>query len=420
MPPTGMQSVIRTGNLANMIHPLSVVLRQIIMPQAVDCHSSLPKPHIIMYHLPTESFDIRETLNNVPCRITQRRMSGGLSCGMLLIELEAGDLSLSILPDRGMSIWRGRCGDTELKWDAPTPGPVHPALVNLADPSGLGWLDGFTEWLVRCGLENNGSPEFDERGILKYPLHGRIANTPAHSVTLAIDKEKGEITLIGAVRETRLFFKKLELTSSLTMHAGSSTFTIRDTVTNLSAEPGEFQLLYHINTGMPFVSPGAKVVVPFECLAPRTDVAVKNLREWDKFGPETPGSSEVVFFFDPAADKDGRVKAMLVNAKGNRGLVLGFDKEALPLFCLWKSRLSNNDGYVSGIEPAVNLPNNYSFEKKHGRVVPLAPGEARTYELRFEVLRDGAAVKRTEKEIVAIHKAAAGKIERTPVPEWTP
>jgi len=375
---------------------------------------------IIHYDLTADSFEFRETLNHVPCRVTKRRLTDGPSDGVSLVELEVGNFSLSVLPTRGMSVWRGRCGDVQLKWDSPAAGPVHPALVNLADPSGLGWLDGFDEWIVRCGLENNGAPEFDEKGTLKYPLHGRIANTPAHSLSLAVDREKGEITLTGKVREARLFFKKLELTSSLTMHAGSSTFTIRDTVTNLSAEPGAFQLLYHINTGMPFVSPGARVVVPFDRLAPRTEVAVENLPDWDKFGPETPGSSEVVFFFEPAADKDGRVKTMLVNAEGNRGVSLGFDKKSLPLFCLWKSRLSNNDGYISGIEPSVNLPNNYSFEKRHGRVVPLKPGKSRTHELRFEMLHDAESVKRTEKEIAAIHKTAAGKIESAPVPEWTP
>ena len=375
---------------------------------------------MLYYDLSAESFDFRETLNHVPCRVTKRRLTGGSSDGVSLVELEVGDLSLSVLPTRGMGVWRGRCGDIELKWDAPAVGPVHPSLVNLADPSGLGWLDGFDEWIVRCGLENNGSPEFDERGNLKYPLHGRIANTPAHSVTLSVDRQKGEITLIGVVRETRLFFKKLELTTCLTMRAGTSAFTIRDSVTNLSAEPGEFQLLYHINTGMPFVSPGARAVIPFERMAPRTTLAVENLPEWNKFGPETPGSNEVVFFFEPAADKNGQVKTMLVNAGGNRGLVLGFDRKSLPLFCLWKSRLSNNDGYISGLEPAVNFPNNYSFEKKHGRVIPLKPGKSRTHELRFEFLRDAESVEHTEKEIAAIHHAATGKIVPNPIPEWTP
>ena len=53
--------------------------------------------------------------------------------------------------------------------------------------SGLGWLSGFDELMCRCGLENNGAPEFNANGSLRYGLHGRIANTPAHHVELTVD-----------------------------------------------------------------------------------------------------------------------------------------------------------------------------------------------------------------------------------------
>ena len=46
-------------------------------------------------------------------------------------------------------------------WKSPIAGPVHPSLVSLGEPSGLGWLDGFDEFIVRCGLESNGAPDFD-------------------------------------------------------------------------------------------------------------------------------------------------------------------------------------------------------------------------------------------------------------------
>ena len=84
---------------------------------------------------------------------------------------------------------------------------MHPSLVNLGEPSGLGWLDGFDEMLARCGLESNGAPDFDEEtNQLKHPLHGRIANRPAHEVTLTIDTDKKEMTLVGVVEETRFHF----------------------------------------------------------------------------------------------------------------------------------------------------------------------------------------------------------------------
>ena len=50
----------------------------------------------------------------------------------------------------------------ELGWKSPVHGPVHPNFVPLNEPSGLGWLDGFDELFVRCGLESNGAPDFDD------------------------------------------------------------------------------------------------------------------------------------------------------------------------------------------------------------------------------------------------------------------
>lgn len=372
----------------------------------------------------TESFDRRETLTDpakdrsASVRISKRRLSGGVSDGVDLVEIDNGRLSLSLLPTRGMGLWRGRCGDVELKWNSPNFGPVHPSFVPLTDPGGLGWLEGFDEWLVRCGLESNGSPEFDDKGVLRYPLHGRIANLPARSVELSIDRKTGEISLTGKVYETKLFFKKLELESTISTFPASSTFTVRDRVTNLSAHPGEFQLLYHINTGLPFAEPGSRFVIPFERMAPRSPEAAENLPTWDRLCPQTPGSGEVVFFFEPAANSDGVCKTLLASPKGDRALSLSFRPEEFPFFSFWKSRLSDADGYVCGIEPSVNLPNTRSFEKEHGRVVSLKPGESRVFTLEFEILHDAESVANAEKSIRQI--GGAGVMDPTPRKEWTP
>jgi murein DD-endopeptidase MepM/ murein hydrolase activator NlpD len=56
-------------------------------------------------------------------------------------------------------------GDVYLGWNSPVKEVVHPRLINLQSRGGLGWLEGFNEWMVRCGLENNGHPgvDFGER-----------------------------------------------------------------------------------------------------------------------------------------------------------------------------------------------------------------------------------------------------------------
>ena len=351
--------------------------------------------------------------------LTKRSLHGGLRDGVDVIEVDNGSFRFVLIPTRGMGIWHARQGDVCLGWKSPVKGPVHPALVRLGEPSGIGWLDGFDELLVRCGLESNGAPEFNDNGTLRYGLHGKIANTPAHKVEATLDGDSGQITVTGAVDEARLFGNKLRLTSTVTTRVGQPGMTISDTITNVSAEPSELELLYHINFGVPLLDPGSKVVLPVAKVAPRDQVAVGNAAEWDTYGPENPGLAEAVFFFDLAADPAGQTRAVLRNAAGNRGVSLAFNKAQLPCFTLWKNRQAVADGYVTGLEPAINFPNTKSFEKQQGRVAVLAPGESRTFELTLEVLPDAAGVASAEAAVAQLQQGVTPEVLQQPDPEWS-
>jgi len=347
-------------------------------------------------------------------RVRARRLSGGRQDGVDIIEIDNGTLRFTVCPTRGMGVLHAAKGNLPLKWDAVARGPVHPKFVSLSDPSGLGWLDGFNEWVVRCGLESNGAPEFDENGVLKYPLHGRIANIPAYKVELTLDENTGQVTLEGVMEESRLFFKRLELKSVYTTMPYADDFLLTDTVTNLSGASGDFELLYHINTGMPLASPGARISVPFKVMAPRTTDAAAELGHWDKCDPESPGSNEVVYFFEPAGDATGNCTAMLTGTSQTEAFALHFNNKQFPYFCVWKSRLENGDGYVIGMEPCVGFPNTKSFEKSQGRVVPLAPKGSRSFDLRFEILTEKDRIDAIQKKIDALQ----GAVEQQPRKAW--
>ena len=110
-----------------------------------------------------------------------------------------------------------------LGWQSPVKGPVHPAFfVPLSEP--LGFLQGFDEFLCRCGLESNEAPEFDAQGRLRDGLHGKIANLPADQVQVAIDGDSGEITVSGTVDEAGPFGVKLRLHTSISTHVGENGF----------------------------------------------------------------------------------------------------------------------------------------------------------------------------------------------------
>src|SRR5262249_20179528 len=156
-----------------------------------------------------------------------------------------GVFRFSVLPTRGMGIWKARHADLTLGWNAPVHGPVHPKFVPLSEPTGIGWLRGFDELMCRCGLESNGGPVFDEKGEPKLPPRGRIANLPAHHVEVSIDGSTGEISVTGVVDEACLYHNKMRLRSTIKTRVGETKLEIVDEISNLSAEPGELQLLYH-------------------------------------------------------------------------------------------------------------------------------------------------------------------------------
>jgi galactose mutarotase-like enzyme len=351
--------------------------------------------------------------------VTKRTLRAGLSQGVDVIEVNNGAFRFVVVPTRGMGVWRASLGDVQLGWRSPVKGPVHPGFVRLWEPSGIGWLDGFDELLVRCGLESNGAPEFREDGSLRYPLHGKIANIPAHRVEVAIDGDLGEISVTGVVDEARLFGNKLRLTSTITTKVGQPGMTVRDTVTNLSAEQSELELLYHVNFGMPLLDPGSKVVLPALKVAPRDEVAVGNLAQWDTYGQETVNSTEAVFFFELAAAADGSTQTLLRNAAGDRGVSLKFNKKQLPCFTLWKNRQTEADGYVTGLEPATNFPNVKSFEKEKGRVAVLAAGQSREFEITLEVHPDAQSVAAAAGAVEKISRGGNPKVFDRPNPEWS-
>jgi len=357
--------------------------------------------------------------------IRKRTLRGGLRDGVDIIEVLTDQFDFTVVPTRGMGLWkagrRAGCNDArcELGWRAPVNGPVHPRHVNLFEPSGLGWLAGFDELLCRCGLESNGGPDYSPEGRLRYPLHGRIANTPAWFASVTVDPERGEIAVEGAVDESRLYHQKLRLKTTMRLTLGESQLTIADEVTNLSAEPAELQLLYHTNFGPPLLEKNARVVLPARSVIPQTPRAAEGVKAWDVYGPPEPGFTEQVYFFELAGDAEGRSQALLRNARGDLGAVLKFSLLELPYFTVWKSTQAESDGYVTGLEPSINLPNNRTFESAQGRVTKLAGGETRQFELALGVLCGAEAVAATEKHIRSLAKEAPRVFDK-PQAGWSP
>ncbi len=350
--------------------------------------------------------------------ITKRTMRGGLSDGVDVVTVDNGTFKIDVLPTRGMNLWKAWLGTIELGWKSPVRGPVHPQYVDLGEPSGLGWLDGFDELLARCGLESNGAPDFDEKGKLTYPLHGRIGNRPAHKVTLAVDGDTGEITLTGVVEETRFHFTKLRMTSTLKTKVGQPGVSLHDEVENFSASAAEIQMLYHFNFGEPILDAGSKFVAPLKTVVPRNDHAASGIASWDSYAAPQPGTEEQVYFMELLTDKESKTQTLLKNAHSTQGVSLKFSNYRLPCCTVWKNTTAVTDGYVTGIEPGTNFPNPRSYEGQQNRVVKLTPGGKVSFDIELEVHKDAAEVESAEAAIAKLQAGVKPKIYDKPQKNW--
>lgn len=345
---------------------------------------------------------------------------GGRSDGMYVVQLDNGSMCIDVLPTRGMGIWRVRRGDQTLGWQAPARQPVHPAFVPLMEPSGLGWLDGFNELLCRCGLESNGPPEFDDAGRLLRPLHGRIANSPAHRVELLTDEDTGEITLRGVVDESRFHFQSLRLTTSITTTIGSNEFSWTDEVENIGGRDATMQMLYHFNIGQPLLRAYARITAPVARVAPLTKVAAdEGIDTWNIMPPPRPSSAEQVYVLDLAADATGDTRVLVSGLNDDAAVSLRFNKRTLPCLTVWRNTLAEADGYVLGIEPGTNYPNPRTFEKQHGRVVTLKPGEKWLGAVTATWHTSGQTIADEEAAIRAIQADRPSEKMKTPVSNWS-
>lgn len=359
--------------------------------------------------------------------VSRRTLVGGPSEGVDVVELNNGELSISILPTRGMGLWRGEYHGIPVGWNSPVARPVHPSLVNLGARGGLGWLGGFNELMCRCGLSFNGPPGvdriIDEQGNVsesELTLHGRIANIPAHHVSVEIsDEGPGTLRVIGVVEETMMFAPALRLTSTVSTEAGSNGITVTDAITNIGGQPTELQMLYHANFGRPFLGEGSRLVAPIAEVAPRDAHSAKGIGSFAEYSGPVPGLPEEAFFFKLMSDSNEQTLVLLKNADGDRGVALSFSTGQLPCFTLWKNTQAEADGYVTGLEPGTNFPNLKTFEREQGRVITLQPGESYGTSFGLHVHDTTEGVAETEGHIRAL-QASDPQCHDNPIDRFSP
>ncbi len=346
-------------------------------------------------------------------------LRGGLSDGLQVLTVCNGPVELTLLPTRGMGVWRGRYRQLPLGWQSPVARPVHPAFVNLHDRNGLGWLNGFNELMCRCGLGFNGPPGNDDGTAIT--LHGRIANLPAHQLSVrVIDEGAGVLEVTSVVEEASMFGPRWQLTSTLRMPFGSARIEFLDEVTNLGGGPEPLSLLYHINIGQPFLDDGAVNSVAFRELAPRDPRSAEGVAQHAVYGPPQTGFAEQAYYYQPQSDPQGWSLAVLRNQSATTAFAVQYNATELPCFTVWKNTQSLAEGYVTGLEPGVNFPNFRSYERGHQRLPIVAPGATRRHRFAWEFADDLAGVSQLCAQADQLRATGPAVVHTIPQPGWSP
>ena len=104
------------------------------------------------------------------------------------------------------------------------------------------------------------------------------------------------------------------------------------------------------------------------------------------------GGGEACGFIDVAADKSGVCTVGLYNSSLNIALVMKYKKKQLPCLANWQHWGVSE--YVTALEPGTNPPVGQGRARRQKKLIHIAPGASRTYDLTMTVLTDEKRINR--------------------------
>ncbi|MCC6174937.1 MAG: aldose 1-epimerase family protein [Chloroflexi bacterium] len=310
----------------------------------------------------------------------------GPEAGVRALEVRTGaGLAFTILADRAMDVGLAEIDGVPLSFLTGV-GYVHPTYYSA---SGQDWLRTFPGGLfVTGGLDTFGQPSRDAGS--DFGLHGRATALPACGLAWDADWEGDEYVLRarGRMKQVSMHGEQLQLTRQITARLGENRFAVHDVVENLAGRPEPHMMLYHFNVGFPLLDDGTEL----EVRASRTVGLDERSRAVEStahtaHGP-VYGFEEEVLVHDVEPDADGWITARVVNTAfgGGRGLALAirYRKDELPY--LWQWRNLRERAYVMGVEPGNADMRGRAYNREHGTLPVLEPGERREYHLEVAAL----------------------------------
>lgn len=245
------------------------------------------------------------------------------------------------------------------------------------DGVGTGFLKSFTAgFFTTCGLTAVGSPCVDEGEAL--PLHGTVSHIPAE--LYAIEETAEALTVKMRVRDAVLFGRKLLMDRVYRFSYLENTFEVKDTVTNQADTVSPYMILYHCNMGYPLVNENSILHIPHDGCVGRDDHAAAHIDTAALLEKPQIGYQERCYYYD-VKQNDGIAKVGIFNPAIQAGLIISYDKQALPCFTEWK--MMGKTDYVLGLEPGNCTPDGRDVLRKNGTLRFLSPDQSKTTSITF-------------------------------------
>jgi hypothetical protein len=190
------------------------------------------------------------------------------------------------------------------------------------------------------------------------------------------------------MREAELFGRNFSLKRTITTEYGSTSIHIHDELVNESFNEEPFCILYHCNTGYPFLSEDCYMILDSKNQRSATDFAEKNLDRWNVM--DIPSDSavveEMVYMHEVGCDEHNISSATIVNPKKNLAYQLKWNKSQMKNFMEWKSPIKGD--YVWAVEPTNATFDGIKVMREQKLVETMKPFETRCFDLDICIIEN--------------------------------
>lgn len=332
--------------------------------------------------------------------VRRAELTEGAAQGAGLIDIfNASGLNFSILPGRCLDIASAQYKGMSLCFRSNT-GDVGPSFY---EPQGFGWLRGFFAGLVTsCGMTFVGHPETDpEEENEELGLHGRLSYIPAQQISASTSWEGNDFVarVTGKMRESVVFGTNLELTREISSILGERCIRIFDRIENLNVNRSPLMFVYHCNLGFPLLDDEARMIIHSEKSTEWLEDREVGPDQYTAVTAPQKKMRDDLYVHRPLSDRRGNIHIALVNDNLGLGLYFRFNRSELPLVTQWQH--FHKGTYVTGIEVGNASMLGREWNRDHGTLEYIEPGQVREFNLEIGILDGASEIARFEQDVSA-------------------